>query len=187
VLVRWPAIDVLLVAGAFDDELVIADRLLRRPWRTAAFVSAGVDEVLQALRRAGGGAHLEAHADVVAHAGCQRRRRLDHACQWLPEVGAEPEEGPDGRWFIAAYQRTAGTAPAYPAAAAFAAGVIWQRCVRDAGTPEPDAVAAVARRLVTTTLFGAFHLHSATGLQDGHRVGVVRWQNGHRVPLIPPV
>jgi ABC-type branched-subunit amino acid transport system substrate-binding protein len=166
-LVRWPAIDVVLVAGAFHDELGIADRLLRRPWRTAAFVSAGVDEVPQPL------------------AG--RLEGVYGPCQWLPEVGAEPEEGPDRRWFIAAYQRAAGTAPAYPAAAAFAAGVIWQRCVPDAGTAEPDAVAAVASRLVTTTLFGAFRLHSATGLQDGHRVGVVRWHEGRRVPLIPPV
>jgi ABC-type branched-subunit amino acid transport system substrate-binding protein len=166
-LVRWPAIDVVLVAGAFDDELAIADRLLRRPWRTAALVSAGVDEVLQPL--------------------AERLEGVYGPCQWLPEVGAEPEDGPDRRWFNAAYQRAVGTAPAYPAAAAFAAGVIWQRCVRDAGTAEPDAVAAVASRLVTTTLFGAFRLHPATGLQDGHRVGVVRWQDGRRVQVIAPV
>src|SRR6266704_2186525 len=41
--------DALLVAGAFEDELTAAQFLLGRPWRAAAFVGAGVDEVLATL------------------------------------------------------------------------------------------------------------------------------------------
>jgi hypothetical protein len=73
-----------------------------------------------------------------------------------------------------------------PAAAAFAAGVLWQHCTRDAGDTVPEAVQAAAERLTTTTLFGAFRLDPVTGLQEGHRVGVVQWQRGRRQILTPP-
>lgn len=158
--------DILLVAAAFDDELAIAARLLGRPWRVAAFVAAGVDEILGSV-----GERLEG---------------VYGPCQWLPDTAPDPEDGPDAGWFSAAYSHNAGSPPPYPAAAAFAAGVLWQRSVHDAGDAEPQAVAAAARRLTTTTLFGGFRLHPATGVQDGHRVGVVQWHGGRRVVVTPP-
>jgi ABC-type branched-subunit amino acid transport system substrate-binding protein len=158
--------DVLLVAGGFDDELAIAARLLRRRWRAAAFVAAGVDEVL---------------APVAAHL-----TGVYGPCQWLPDAATQPEDGPDSRWFTTAYLRAAGSPAPYPAAAAFAAGVLWQRCTRDAGDTVPEAVQAAAERLTTTTLFGSFRLDPVTGLQEGHRVGVVQWRRGRRQIIIPP-
>jgi ABC-type branched-subunit amino acid transport system substrate-binding protein len=158
--------EVLLVAGAFDDEVAIAEQLLGRAWGAAAFVAAGVEEILRPL-----GARLEG---------------IYGPCQWLAETAPEPEHGPDQRWFSAAYQRVTGVPPPYPAAAAYAAGVLWQHCSRQAGTTEPDAVAAVAAGLHTTTLFGGFRLDPATGLQDARRVGVVRWRSGRRVPVTSP-
>jgi hypothetical protein len=59
--------------------------------------------------------------------------------------------------------------------------VIWQRCVIEAETVEPDQVFAAAQRLDTTTLFGRFRLDPVTGEQSGHRVRVVSWRNGRRV------
>jgi len=44
-----PDADVLLVVGSFADELDAAPILLTRTWRAAAFVGAGVDEVLAPL------------------------------------------------------------------------------------------------------------------------------------------
>ena len=158
--------DVLLVAGGFDDELAIAARLLGSRWRVAAFVAAGVDEVLASVG--------------------ERLAGVYGPCQWVPDAGREPDDGPDAGWFTVAYRRRAGSPPPYPAAAAFAAGVLWERCVRDAGDTEPKAVAAAARRLATTTLFGAFRLDPATGVQNGHRVGVVQWRGGRRVVVTPP-
>ena len=158
--------DVLLVAGSFDDELAIAARLLRRSWRAAAFVAAGVDEVL---------------APVAEHL-----TGVYGPCQWLPDAAPEPEDGPDSGWFANAYLRAAGSPPPYPAAAAFAAGVLWQRCTRDAGDTVPEAVQAAAVRLTTTTLFGSFRLDPVTGLQEGHRVGVVQWRRGRRQIITPP-
>ena len=158
--------DVLLVAGGFEDEVAIASRLLARRWRVAAFVAAGVDEILGPLG--------------------ERLAGVYGPCQWVPEAAPEPEEGPDASWFTAAYSRVAGSPPPYPAAAAFAAGVLWQRCLREAGGTEPDAVVAAARRLATTTLFGRFRLDPTTGLQVGHRVGVVQWRGGRRIVVARP-
>jgi hypothetical protein len=160
------AADVLLAVGGFDDELAVAARLLGRRWRVAAFVAAGVDEIL---------APLAALLDGVYG-----------PCQWIPEAAPLPQDGPDARWFAAAYAGSAGAPPPYPAAAAYAAGVLWERCVRDANCTESGAVRAAATRLTTTTLFGAFRLDPATGLQAGHRVGVVQWRNGRRVVVSSP-
>jgi len=158
--------EILLVAGSFDDELAIAARLLRRRWRAAAFVAAGVDEVLAPV--------------------AERLTGVYGPCQWLPDAAPQPEDGPDSRWFTTAYLHAAGSPPPYPAAAAFAAGVLWQRCARDAGDTAPEAVQAAAERLTTTTLFGAFRLDPVTGLQEGHRVGVVQWRHGRRQIITPP-
>jgi ABC-type branched-subunit amino acid transport system substrate-binding protein len=158
--------DVLLVAGGFDDELAIAARLLRRRWRAAAFVAAGVDEILTTV--------------------ADRLTGVYGPCQWLPDAAPQPQDGPDSRWFTTAYLQAAGSPPPYPAAAAFAAGVLWQRCTRDAGETMPEAVQAAAERLTTTTLFGAFRLDPVTGLQEGHRVGVVQWRRGRRQTITPP-
>jgi ABC-type branched-subunit amino acid transport system substrate-binding protein len=89
-----------------------------------------------------------------AATGCTTRGSTAHASGW-PRPPRSRSIGPDQRWFSAAYQRVTGVAPPYPAAAAYAAGVLWQHCSSQAGTTEPDAVAAVAAGLHTTTLFEA--------------------------------
>ena len=68
----------------------------------------------------------------------------------------------------------------------FAAGVLWERCARDAGSADPEATITAARGLTTTTLFGRFRLDPVTGLQAGHRVGVVQWHGGRRRVVTPP-
>ena len=158
--------DVLLVAGAFEDEVAAGKVLLRRPWRAAAFVGAGVDEVLAPL---GAG-----------------REGLLGPSQWVASVAGEPEEGPDAGWFVEAYRRSAGGDPPYPAAAAFAAGVLCARCLRDARDADDAAVGDAARRLSARTLFGGFRLDPETGLQVGHEVLTVQWQDGARRVVWPP-
>jgi branched-chain amino acid transport system substrate-binding protein len=162
-----PSADVLLVVGAFDDEVAAAGVLLERRWRAAAFVGAGVDEVLAGLE--------------------DGREGLLGPAQWAPPVAPpEPEEGPDAAWFTAAYRQATGQEPSYPAVAAFAAGVLCARCLRDAGGPDDAAVLDAARRLDTTTLYGRFRLDPDTGLQAGHEVLTVQWQDGARRVVWPP-
>lgn len=160
-----PQADVLLVAGRFDDELSVARGLPRGRWRAAGFVAAGVREVLAELG--------------------DRREGLLGPAQWMPEAAPYPDEGPAAPVFVAAYRAQTGDDPPYPAAQAFAAGVIAMRCLRETGTARDAALLAVARRLDCTTLFGRFRLDTA-GHQVGHQVLTVQWQDGARVVVWPP-
>ena len=161
-----PIADVLLVAGSFADELTAAHILLTHPWRAAAFVGAGVDEVLAPL-------------------GNLREGLLGPA-QWVATAAIQPDEGPDSDWFVANYRQVAGVDPPYPAAQAFAAGLLYARCLRDSGMSWDAAQLAAARQLVCTTLYGGFRLDQVSGLQVGHRVLTVQWQNGARRVVWPP-
>ncbi|NMH98164.1 ABC transporter substrate-binding protein [Pseudonocardia acidicola] len=157
---------VLLVAGDFAAERATAEALLPGRWRAAVFVGAGVDEVLAGLG--------------------ERREGLFGPAQWLPETAPpRPDEGPTAAQFVAAYRRRTGAEPPYPAAQAFAAGLVAARCRRDAGTTDDAALLAAARALDTTTLFDRFRLDPVTGRQVGHRVLTVQWQDGRRRVVAP--
>src|SRR5215213_41780 len=163
-LVGDPGAALLVVAGAFGDELAAARRLVGAPWRAAAFVGAGVAEVLAPL-----GA---------------RREGLLGPCQWLAAAAPVADEGPPAEEFAAAYRRRTGAEPSYPAAQAFAAGLIAGRCLREAGAADDIALAAAARVLDCTTLYGRFRV-DATGRQVGHQVLTVQWQDGERRVVWP--
>jgi len=162
---RLPDTEVLLVAGGFDDEVAAARALLGRGWRAAAFVAAGVEEVLAPL-------------------GAGRDGLLGPA-QWVAAAAPEPDEGPDAAWFVDAFRRATGEEPGYPAVQAFAAGVLSARCLRDAGTTDDAAQLATAARLSCRTLYGGFRLDPVTGLQAGHEVLTVQWQGGGRRVVWP--
>lgn len=157
--------DVLLVAGRFSDELAVARQALPGRWRAAGFVGAGVQEVLAPL-------------------GPLRDGLLGPA-QWLLSAAPSADEGPSAAEFAAAYRAVSRGDPPYPAAQAFAAGVIAGRCLRDAGCSDDDALLAAARSLDCTTLLGRFRL-DREGRQAGHRVLTVQWRHGTRVVVWPP-
>ena len=74
----------------------------------------------------------------------------------------------------------------YPAAQAYAAGLIAQRCVEIAGTLDPVALRDAANRLRLTTLFGPYEIDRVTGLQTAHPMLVTQWQGGKKVVVWPP-
>ena len=135
-------------------------------WRTVGLVAAGVDE--------------------LRHAIGDRVEGLYGPCQWFDDGTDDPADGPNSEWFSHCYRDANGAEPPYPAAAAFAAGVVWQRCVKEAGTVESLPVLAASQRLDTTTLFGRFHVDPVTGVQAGHQIRVVQWRGGQRVVLDRP-
>lgn len=161
VLADLPGGDVLVSAGSFDDDVAVTRWSGQRRWRAVGSVAAGVEELRDAV-----GEHVE---------------RLYGPCQWFDAAPNHPADGPTSGWFSRCYRDATGAAPPYPAAAAFAAGVLWQRCVREAATAEPLPVYAAAQRLDTSTLFGRFRVDPSTGVQTGHRVRVVQWRDGRRV------
>jgi ABC-type branched-subunit amino acid transport system substrate-binding protein len=161
-----PGADLLMVIGSFADELAVAPVLLTRTWRAAAFVGAGVDEVLAPL------------GDL--------REGLLGPAQWIATSSLELDEGPDSAWFMAKYRQMVGSDPPYPAAQAFAAGLLCARCLRESGVSEDAAQLVAARQLACTTLYGRFRIDPANGLQVGHQVLIVQWQNGARQVVWPP-
>ncbi|HEY4385157.1 MAG TPA: ABC transporter substrate-binding protein, partial [Ktedonobacteraceae bacterium] len=160
-----PQADILLVVGGFADELAAAPILLQRSWRATAFVGAGVEEVLAPLGKL--------------------REGLLGPAQWIATASPVPDEGPDVDWFVTHYRDETGSEPAYPAAQAFAAGLLCARCLRDSGHCEDAAQLDAAqldaaRQLACTTLYGPFRIDPQTGLQSGHQIVIVQWQNGVR-------
>jgi len=156
--------EVLLVAGSFEDETALAGALLPGGWRWAVFVGAGVEEVLPQEVREG----------------------LLGPAQWVAEAAPEADEGPAAEWFVDVYRDRTGEAPSYPAAQAFAAGILWARAAREAGSLDEARVLEGAFDLHCRTLFGDFRLDPATGLQVGHQVLVVQWQGSKRRVVWPP-
>ncbi len=154
-----PSADILLVVGSFAEELAIAPHVLKRPWRAVAFVGAGVDHVLASLG--------------------EQREGLLGPTQWMPTEQA-PDEGPTAAWFVMKYRHMTGEHAPYPAAQAFAAGLLCARCLRDCGTCEDTDLLATAHQLVCRTLYGDFRLDPESGLQIGHQVLIVQWQQGQR-------
>lgn len=161
-----PEADVLAIVGAFQDELEVVGALDRREWRAVLSVGAGVDEVLAGV--AGG------------------REGLIGPAQWTAGSAPQPLVGPDADWFVEAYRRRVGGTPAYPAAQALAAALIWSECVRRTGVLNDRTLLEESRELETRTLFGAFRIDPVTGLQAGHEVVTVQWQNGRRRVVWPP-
>jgi branched-chain amino acid transport system substrate-binding protein len=174
-----PAADLLLVVGDFATEVAVAERVLgpvpaapgqwalRASWSAAGMVSAGTAEVLERFGR--------------------RREGLLGPAQWLAAAAPpQPELGPSAAEFVVAYRARTGGEPAYPAAQAFAAGLLAAECVARAGSVADSAVLAVAQSLDVSTLFGRFRLEPETGRQIGHRLVTVQWQDGRRVPVWPP-
>jgi branched-chain amino acid transport system substrate-binding protein len=161
-----PGADVLLVVGSFADELATAPVLLTRSWRAAAFVGAGVEEVLAPM------------GDL--------REGLLGPAQWVASAALVPDEGPASHWFVEKYRQVVGVDPPYPAAQAFAAGLLCARCLRDSGSSEDAVQLAAARQLTCSTLYGPFKIDPVSGLQVGHQVLIVQWQQGTRRVVWPP-
>ncbi|MEO8973178.1 MAG: ABC transporter substrate-binding protein [Ktedonobacteraceae bacterium] len=158
--------DILLVAGNFADECAVAPPLISRNWRYTAFVGAGVEEVLASL-------------------GALREGLLGPA-QWVAHAALKPDEGPDAGWFVTHYRKVEGRDPPYAAAQAFAAGILYARCLRETGDTHDEGIQTAAQKLACQTLFGKFQLDPKNGLQTGHQVVIVQWQQGQRRVVWPP-
>ena len=156
--------DVLVGVGSFQDDVAIVRRRdLASRVKTLAVVGAGLEAF-----------HTELGDLAEAVIG---------PSQWEPARHDDPLIGPSSEWFCSEFFRTFHQRPGYPAAQAFAVGVVIMECLRRAGSLEDEPLLRAAHALETTTLYGPFRLEPLTSRQIGHRVLLVQWRDGRKVVI----
>ena len=157
----------IIAVGRYDDDVILTRSLVHMSCQ--AKVIAAVAAPMHAFRR-----DLQDIAD-----GCIG------PSQWEPGAVAAPEIGPSSAAFVERFRGRFGQAPDYPAAQAYAAGVILQRCVALAGTCHDVTLRAAADTLTCQTFYGDFRLEADTGRQVGHETILVQWQAGEKTIVWP--
>jgi branched-chain amino acid transport system substrate-binding protein len=158
-------VDVLLLAGSFEQDVALVRRLRTRP-PVIGTVAAGLGAFANELGR---------EADGVIG-----------PTQWEEGAHFRVDVGPRSAAVVRSLRaRVLPTLSAgigtghveYPSAQAYAAVLVALRCIQDAGTLDDEALAVAARRLRCTTFFGRFGL-GEDGRQLDHDVLVVQWHAG---------
>lgn len=168
-----PDVEVLLLGGSFTDDVALLGRLRRRPPVVAA-VAAGLGAF---------GAQLGGRADGVLGPS-----------QWEEGARFPADVGPHRADVVRALRSAIvqelrvpgiGQHVDYPAAQAYATGLLAVHAAHQAGSFADEPLLAEARRLRCTTFFGRFGIGD-DGLQREHQMLVVRWHDGVKVVVWPP-
>jgi branched-chain amino acid transport system substrate-binding protein len=101
--------------------------------------------------------------------------------QWEPDADIVPEIGPSPRDFSRRMRAAGAPGCDYPAAQAYAAGLVTIAALRDAGKVGQDQIRRAFSRLRTTTLFGDFAIDPISGRQVGHKMLLVQWHRGRKI------
>jgi branched-chain amino acid transport system substrate-binding protein len=155
---------VLVLIGTFEQETAFfrTRSLWPKSIRYVACVSAGVREFRNALGEL---------ADAVIGPS-----------QWESAAGSVPLIGPTSDEFLRNFRIFFREMPDYVAAAAFAAALIIEECIRLARSLDETKLRDVAHTLMTETFYGRFHIDDS-GQQIGHAMHLVRWHEGHKIVL----
>ncbi len=105
--------------------------------------------------------------------------------QWDPLIEVRPMLGPSAREFVARFRASNGSEPDYPAAQAYAAGLLTMAAIRAAGSLDSARVRAAFSNLHTITFFGDFAIESRSGRQIGHKMLLIQWHAGRKVIIHP--
>ena len=99
--------------------------------------------------------------------------------QWMPQVTFKPDFGPTPAEFAALYTDKYKIDPGYHAAGGYAAGLILQHAIEQAGSIDQEKVAAALNAIDVTTLFGRTKFSTdpkSHGLQLAHDMVLGQWQ-----------
>jgi branched-chain amino acid transport system substrate-binding protein len=112
--------------------------------------------------------------------------------QWESGGGSPQHYGPTAERILESLRQEGQFTPDssdsadYPLMQAYAAGLVAQRCVEEAGTLEPEALRETAGEQDFATFYGRFKIDPDSGRQIGHSVVIVQWQQGRKVIVWPP-
>ena len=99
--------------------------------------------------------------------------------QWEPQVVVKPQFGPTVAEFNKAYTAKYNIEPSYESAGGYAAGLILQHAIEQAGSIDSPKVAEALNALDATTFYGRTKFAteaSQHGLQIGHTMVIAQWQ-----------
>jgi len=89
--------------------------------------------------------------------------------------------GPTGQDFVDEYMAKYDEEPSYHSAGGYAAGLILQKAIMDAGSYDPEAVKQALDNMDILTFYGRIKFDTSAeshGLQIGHSMVYVQWQDG---------
>ena len=160
--------DVLVVVGRIAHDLALAKLLAGYPqaFKTVAVIASPIDQFQRAL-------------------GSQVDGFLGPS-QWERDADYEVDFGPTGEEALVSMGRQSSLAPDYPMVQAYAAGLVAQRCVEEAGTLDETQLRTTASRLDFSTFYGRFKIDADSGRQAGRDVVLVQWQRGRKIIVWPP-
>ena len=159
---------VLVVVGRISNDLKFARQLVQRPLslRAAAVVAAPIQQFQEAL-----GDNVEGFIGPS---------------QWEATATYPHDYGPSAQEVLASLSKRHQGQVDYPMAQAYAAGLVAQRCVEQAGTFEDQVLRETAGKLDFSTFYGRFRIDPVTGRQVGRSSLIVQWQGGRKLILWPP-
>lgn len=99
--------------------------------------------------------------------------------QWEPQASFKPDFGPTAAEFTQRFQAKYAIEPGYHAAGGYAAGLLLQHAIEQAGTLDQATVADVLNKMDVTTMFGRTKFSTNPkehGLQIGHEMVLAQWQ-----------
>ena len=104
--------------------------------------------------------------------------------QWEPGGQATPDFGPTSVEVISSLERRGHDDVDYPMAQAYAAGVVVQRCLEEAGNSDDHSLREAAAQLRFSTFYGNFQIDEH-GRQIGRETLLVQWQEGQKTIVWP--
>ena len=159
--------DIILAVGRIQDDMLLARQMVHKGVRAkaVAMVAPGIAQFGEELGTAADG--------------------FMGPSQWEPGAVYTPDYGPSAHELAARRRLFGPEGGDYAMAQAYAAGLVAQRCIEEAGTLDNHALREVAGRLDFTTFYGRFKLEHQTGRQIGRSVVIVQWQGGRKVIVWP--
>ena len=113
--------------------------------------------------------------------------------QWEPIDAPNPAQfqnwfGPKmtGKEFNEWYEKRWGKPTDFRGTQAFAAGLVLQWGVENAGSLDTEKVREALNKMNIMTFYGRERINPATGIQIGHGMVVAQWQEGKKVVVGPP-
>jgi len=106
--------------------------------------------------------------------------------QWEPKAHFEPDFGPSTDQVLTSLRQDGHQHIDYPMAQAYAAGLVVQKCLAEAGSVDSLALREAAACLKFSTFYGNFEIDGETGRQIGRETLLVQWQRDRKVIVWPP-